>query len=190
MLLKDDFLKTDAGLNYIARNTAASPRPIFVNQKESLAGLEGVEVTAEVENPALFEKYGITERMLAEQVEQQLRAGKIAVLSHKEQTEQQSTLHIRLRLMEVPSQRRRGQIDAVSGSLHISLRQKVELLQRHNNPQKRFCAATTWDADAIVIWGKVQTEQGLKQAVEALITKFGKDYFEVNQKSKAPSQTE
>jgi len=185
MLLKQDFLKTDAGLAYISKNPSSQPRPTLVDRRGSLGGLEGVEVVPVVDKSDFFKRYGVTEDLVKTVVEQQLQRNGVKILHHKEQAVRQPSLHVELRLMEVPSHRRPGQIDALSGSLTVFLQQKVELLPTLGDGQRRFCTAATWDTGAIVIWGRSQVEEGLKEAIEALVGQFSDDYLGANAKEQA-----
>ena len=87
--------------------------------------------------------------------------------------------------MEVPSQRRSGPADALSGSLNIFLRQTVELLGTAEDGKRRLCTATTWDTGGIVIWGASQIEEGLEKAVEVLVGQFSNDYLGANPETRA-----
>ncbi len=184
MLLKQSFLKTDAGRDYLANNSVARPRPTFVDRRGSLGGLEGVAVVSVVDGSESFKRYGVTEDFVRAKVERQLKQNGIKILSRKEQTARESVLHVHLRLLEVPSQRRPGQVDALSGSFNISLRQTVELLAAPGDGKRRFCTATTWDTGAVVIWGVSQIEEGIDQAVKVLVGRFGSDYVKANPKDK------
>jgi len=184
MLLKQNFLKTDAGRNYLANNSVARPRPVFVDRLGSLGGLEGVAVVSVVDGSDLVRRYGVTEYFVRVKVEQQLKRNGIKILPHKEQAARESALRVHLRLVEVPSQRRGGQVDALSGSFNISLRQTVELLAAPGDGKRRFCAATTWDTGAVVIWGVSQIEEGIDQAVKVLVGRFGNDYVKANPRDK------
>ncbi|MBL7186164.1 MAG: hypothetical protein ISS70_07540 [Phycisphaerae bacterium] len=184
MLLKQSFLKTDAGRDYLANNSVARPRPTFVDRRGSLGGLEGVAVVSVVDGSDLARRYGVTEDLVRAKVERQLRQNGIRILPRKEQTARESALYVHLRLVEVPSQRRPGQVDALSGSFNISLRQTVELLAAPGDGKRRFCAATTWDTGAVVIWGVSQIEEGIDQAVKVLVGRFGNDYVKANPRDK------
>ena len=126
-----------------------------------------------------FKRYGVTEDLVKTVVELQLQQNGVKILRHKEQAVRQPSLHVHLRLMEVPSQRRPGQINALSGSLNVFLRQKV------GDGKRRFCTAATWDTGAVVIWGRSQVEEGLKEAVEVLVGQFCNDYLVANPKGQA-----
>jgi len=184
MLLKASFLKTDAGRDYLVNNSVARPRPTFVDRLGSLGGLEGVAVVAVVDGSDLVRRYGVTEDLVRAKVARQLKQNGIKILDGKEQTTRQSALHVHIRLVEVPSQRRRGQVDALSGSFNVSLQQTVELLAAPGDGKRRFCSATTWDSGAVVIWGVSQVEEGIDQAVKALVGHFGSDYVKANPKDK------
>ncbi len=185
MLLKQDFLKTDAGLDYISKNPSTQPLYTFVDRRGSLSGLCGVKVMAVVEKPDLFERYGLTENDVRSKVEMQLRRNGVRVIDRKERIVRQSWLYVYLRLMEVPSQHHSERVRALSGSLNIFLRQKVELLGTLGDSKRRFCTATTWDTGDIVIWGATQIEEGLDETIEVLVEKFSKDYLDANPKDQA-----
>jgi len=72
---------------------------------------------------------------------------------------------------------------AYPGSFNIFLQQTVELLPVPGDAKRRYCTATTWDTGAILIWGKSQVEEGLKEAVEVLVGRFSKNYLAANPKS-------
>lgn len=187
MLLNEDFLKTDAGLVYLGKNPSAQPRPILVDRRDSLSGLEGVEVIPVIDGLELFRRYGAPEDLLKTQVERQLQTRGIKILQPQEQTSKGSSLYVHLRLMEVPSFHRPGQVDALSGSFNLFLQQTVELLPMPGETKRRYCTATTWDTGAILIWGTSQIEEGLEEAVEVLMDRFSKDYLAAN--PKAPVST-
>jgi len=187
MLLKQDFLNTDTGLAYLGRNPSVQPRPAFVDRRDSLAGLEGVEVIPVLNGSDLFKSYAVTEDSLKAEIESQLQLSGIGVIQHKEQTTRQISLYVQLRLMEMPSQRGPGQVDGLSGSFNISLRQTVELLPTPGDSRRRLCTATTWDTGAIFIWGTSGVEEGLKEAVKVLVDQFGRDYLQANAKEQASS---
>ncbi|MFH1716453.1 MAG: cytochrome c3 family protein [Planctomycetota bacterium] len=185
MLLKQDFLNTDAGLAYVGRHPSVLPRPTFVDRSDSLAGLEGIEVIPVLNGSDLFKSYAVTEDLLKAEVESQLQLNGIGIIQHKEQTTRQTSLHIQLRLMEMPSQRGPGQVDGLSGSFNISLRQTVELLPTPGDSRRRLCTATTWDTGAIFIWGTSGVKEGLKEAVEVLVDQFSRNYLQANAKEQA-----
>ncbi|MEJ2701404.1 MAG: cytochrome c3 family protein [Sedimentisphaerales bacterium] len=187
MLLNEHFLKTDAGLLYSARHPSTQPRPVFVDRRGTLCGLEGVEVVPVVDGLELFKRYGAAENLLKTEVERQLKRKGVRVLQPQEQVSKRSSLHVHLRLMEVPSFRRPGQVDALSGSFNVFLQQTVELLPASSDAKRRYCTATTWDTGAILIWGTSQIEDGLKEAVEVLVGRFSKDYLVANPKAHAPA---
>jgi len=185
MLLKQDFLNSEAGLDYINKNPSIQPQSVFVDRSGSLNGLRGVKVVPVVEQSDLFKHYGLTEDAVKTKVERQLRLNGIRVIDRKEPILRQSWLYVRLRLMEVPSRHSFERVDALSGSLNIFLRQKVELLSAPGDNKKRFCTATTWDTGGIVIWGTTQVEEGLNETIEVLVGKFSKDYLDANPKDQA-----
>jgi len=180
MLLTQDFLKTETGLDYITNNPSTRPQIKFVDRRGSLSGLRGVKVVAVVEQSDLFERYGLTEDVIRTKVEEQLRRNGVRVIDHEERIVRQSWLYVQLRLMEVPSRHNFGRVDALSGSLNIFLRQKVELLGTQGDSKRRFCTATTWDTGGIVIWGTTQVEDGLDETIEVLVEKFSTDYRDAN----------
>jgi predicted CXXCH cytochrome family protein len=183
MLLKNCFLNADEGLVYISKDPSALPRPMFVDSRSSLSGLQGVEVVPVIEGSELLGRYGVTEDSVRTEVEQQLQQNGIKILRREEQTARKSSLHVYLRLMELPSFRHSGQVDALSGSFNIFLQQTVELLPAPGDAKRRYCTATTWDTGAILIWGKSQVDEGLREAVEVLVGRFSKDYLAANPKA-------
>ena len=185
MLLKQDFLNTDAGLDYISKNPSTQPQSTFVGRSGSLSGLRGVKVVAVVEKSDLYKRYGLTEDAVRTKFEKQLRRNGIRIIGSKERIVRQSWLYVYLRLMEVPSQSHLERVDALSGSLNMFLRQKVELLGTPGDSKRRFCTATTWDTGGIVIWGTKQVEEGLDETVEILVDQFSKDYLDANPKNQA-----
>jgi predicted CXXCH cytochrome family protein len=184
MLLKNYFLKADEGLVYISKDPSALSRSMYVDRRNSLSGLQGVEVVPVVDGSELFERYGVTEDLVRTEVERQLRRNGIKILNRTEQTTRQSSLQVYLRLMEVPSFRHPGRVDALSGSFNIFLQQTVELLPMPGDVKRKYCTATTWDTGAILIWGTSQIEDGLKEAVEVLVGRFNKDYLAANPKAR------
>lgn len=185
MLLKQEFLETDAGLAYVGRHPSAQPRPTFVDRRDSLAGLRGIEVVPVLDRSDLFTRYGVTEDLVRTEVESQLQLNGIEVIRHKEQTTRQTSLYVQLRLMEMPSLRGPGQVDGLSGSFNVSLRQAVELLPTPDDNRRRVCTATTWDTGAIFIWGVSGVGDGLKEAVKVLVGQFCGDYVQANVKEQA-----
>ena len=180
MLLKQDFINTDAGLDYISKNPSTQPQSTFVGRSGSLSGLYGVKVVAVVEKSDLCKRYGLTEDAVRTKVEMQLKRNGVRIIGLQERIVRQSWLYVYLRLMEVPSQHNVKQVDVLSGSLNISLRQKVELLGTPGDSKRRFCTATTWDTGSIVFWGKTQVEEGLDETVKVLVDQFSKDYLDAN----------
>ncbi len=185
MLLNQDFLNTDAGLAYVGRNPSVQPRPSFVDRRDSLAGLKGIEVVTVLDRSDLFASYGLTEDMVKAEVESQLKLSDIGVIQHKEQTTRQAYLCVQLRLMEMPSTRGPGQVDGLSGSFNLSLQQTVELLPTPADTRRRVCTATTWDTGAIFIWGISGAKEGLREAVKVLVGQFSRDYLQANPKEQA-----
>lgn len=187
MLLKQAFLNTDAGLAYVGRNPSVQPRPSFVDHRDSLAGLKGVEVVPIFDRSDLFTNYGLTEDLVKAEVESQLQLKGIEVIQHKDQTARQTCLCVQLRLMEMPSLRGPGQVDGLSGSFNLSLQQTVELMPTSADSRRRVCTATTWDTGAIFIWGTSGVKEGLREAVKVLLGQFCRDYLQANPKEQASS---
>ena len=178
MLLTPSYLSSDAGRAYLKENPFARPRATLVNQRESLHGLEGVEIVAEVENSPLFVRYGLTEAKVQSLVEQQLQVQGIPIVTREEPPPHTAWLHVSLLLMEMPSSRPTQSIDILTGSLRLSLQQTVELAPVKDQP--RMCQATTWETGGIVIWRTLRVHEGLQQAIEALVGQFGSDYQKAN----------
>jgi predicted CXXCH cytochrome family protein len=185
MLLKQTYLKTDKGQSYMNKSSSARPRPTFVDRRGSLGELQGVSVMPMLNGSKSLNRYGVTEEFVRTKVEQHLRRHGVKILSDKEHDERESSLHVQLRLMEVTSMRRPGQIEGVSASINIYLRQTVELLAADRDGRKRFCAATTWDTGAIAIWGVSQVKEGFEEASKALVDRFGKDFLDANPRDSA-----
>jgi hypothetical protein len=186
MLLNQNFLKTDAGQEYISKNPSTLPLFTFVDRRSSLSGLCGVKVVAVVEESDMFKRYGLTEDFVRAKVEARLRRNGVKIIGRKERVIRQSWLYVYLRLIEVPSQSHFKRVDVLSGSLNIFLRQKVKLLGAPGDSKRRFCTATTWDTGGIVIWGTKQIEEGLNETVEVLVDRFSKDYLDANPKDRTP----
>ena len=180
MLLKQDFLQTDVGLDYISKNPSIQPQTTFVDRRGSLSGLRGVKVVPVVEQSDLFRRYGLTEDTIRTKVETQLRRNGVRVIRREERITRQSWLYVHLSLMEVPSRYDLKQVDVLSGSLNLFLQQKVELLSVPGDNKRRFCTATTWDTGSIIIWGPTQVEDGLDKTIEVLVERFSKDYLDAN----------
>jgi len=142
-------------------------------------------LVAVVEKSDFFKRYGLTENAVRTKVEMQLRRNGVRIIGRKERIVRQSWLYVYLRLMEAPSRHHFEQVDELSGSLNIFLRQKVELLGTPGDSKRRFCTATTWDTGGIVIWGTTQIEEGLDETIEILVEKFSKDYLDANPKDQA-----
>jgi predicted CXXCH cytochrome family protein len=181
MLFTSEFLKTPAGLVFVGEHPSAQPRPQMVNRRDSLKGLAGVKVMPDMDKSGLFKRYGLTGALVKTVAERQLQQRGIAVLSD-EQTSSLPVLRVSLRLLEMPSYRRAGQIDALSGSLKVSLQQMVELSATGDDQQPRICLATTWDTGGVVLWGASQVRSGLEEAVKVLVEQFCKAYLTVNPK--------
>jgi len=182
MLLKQAFLNTDAGLAYVGRNPSVQPRPSYVDRRDSLVGLKGIEVVPILDRPDLFANYGLTEDFIKAEVESQLQRNGIDLIQHNEQTTRQTSLCVQLRLMEMPSLRDSSLIYGLSGSFNLSLQQTVELLPTLADSRRRVCTATTWDTGAIFIWGTSGAKEGLREAVKVLIGQFSQDYLKANPK--------
>jgi predicted CXXCH cytochrome family protein len=183
MLLKQDFLKTDAGLDYIRKNPSARMQYTYVDRLGSLSGLSGVKVVAVVEESDLFRRYGLTADSIKAKVEARLKQNGVRIIGSKEPIERQSWLYVYLRLMKVPSNPHSNQVDALSGSLNICLRQKVELLGTPDDNKIRFCTATTWDTSGIVIWAAPKVQEGLDETIKVLVDQFSKDYLDANSRN-------
>ena len=179
-LLKQNFFKSEAGQAYISKNPSALPVPVLTDRRGSLVGLRGVKIVLNIDGLELIKRHGISEDFIRTKVEQQLQKSGIKILPDEEQTERQPSLNVQLRLMDVPSNRNQRQVEALSGSFDLSLRQKVELLPIPGNGRRRYCTATTWNTDAILIWSISQVEEGLTEAVEVLVGRFCKDYTAAN----------
>jgi predicted CXXCH cytochrome family protein len=184
MLLKQDFLKTDAGLDYIRKNPSAQIQYMYVDRLGSLSGLSGVKVVAVVEKSDLFKHYGLTADSIKAKVEARLKQNGVRIIGSKEPIERQSWLYVYLRLMEVPSNPHSKQVDALSGSLNLCLRQKVELLGTQDDNKKRICTAITWDTSGIVIWAAAKVREGLDETIKVLVDQFSKDYLDANSRNR------
>jgi hypothetical protein len=180
MLLKQEFLKTDAGMEYLKQNPSIRPQLVFVDRRGSLSSLSGVKVVAVVEKSDLFKRYGLTADLIRTKVEARLKQNGVRIIGHKEPILRQSWLYVYLRLMEVPSNPNYGRLEVLSGSLNIFLRQKVELLGTPGERKRRFCTATTWDTNGIVIWSAAKIEAGLDETIKVLVDQFSKDYLTAN----------
>lgn len=189
MLLKQAFLASEQGKAYMSKSAAARPRPTFVDGRGSLGGIEGVNIVLSLNGSKSLERYGVKAEFITAGVEKHLSRNGVTVLSDKEHNERDSTLHVQVRLMEVPSMRRPGQVDAISGSIDIYLQQAVELLGKDRDGRTRFCKATTWDTGAIAIWGVTQVRDGFDEAIKILVDRFGKDYLAANPPDSTPTST-
>jgi len=165
----------------------ARPRPTFVDSRGSLGGLNGVRVVPVVNGSNSLGRYGVTEQLVRTKIEQHLQRNGVKILSGEDHNERESVLHVQVRLMEVPSMRRAGQVDAISGSIDVYLQQAVELLGTDRDGRKRFCTATTWDTGAIAIWGVTQVQDGFEEAAKVLVDRFGKDYRDANPADSTPT---
>jgi len=180
MLLKQDFFKTDAGKDYIKQNPSIRPQSMFIDRRGSLSGLRGVKVVAVVEKSDLFKRYGLTEDAVRKKVEKRLKQNGIRIIGRKEPILRQAWLYVYLRLMKVPSNPSYDRLEALSGSVNLFLRQKVELPGSPGDRKRRFCTATTWDTGGIVIWSAAKIEEGLDETVKVLVDQFSKDYLKAN----------
>lgn len=180
LLLKQNYYKAEAGRAYINKNPSALSQFVFLDRRSSLVGLEGVKVVIILDGSEIFKRYGITEDFIRTKVELQLQKNGINILHTEEQNERKSSLQVQFRLMEVPSRRKPGQVDALSGSFNLFLQQIVELLPIPGDSNRRFCTATTWNTEAILIWGTSQIDEGLTEAVEVLVGQFCTDYIGAN----------
>jgi predicted CXXCH cytochrome family protein len=180
MLLKRDFLKTDAGGDYIRDNPSYYPLFAFAGSRSSVGELNGVRVIVVLKQSDLLKRYGLTEDALKTKIEMQLRRNGIRIIDQKERNAQQSCFCVDLRLTEVPSQHQSGLVDALSGSLNVFFRRKMEIPGSPGDSQKSFGMATTWDSDHIIIWKKTQIEEGLDESIKILIEKFGKECLGAN----------
>ena len=176
MLLKQNFYKSEAGLTSISKNPSVLPSSMLIDQRGSLAGLKSVKLELILDGSELLKHYGVTEDSIRIEIEQLLQNSGIEVLSDKEQAETRSILQIQIRLIDIPSQQNQKQVAAFSGSCNVYLRQVVELLGISQNSKSRFCTATTWNTDAVFLWGATQVEEGLNKALDVLIGQFSHDY--------------
>lgn len=186
MLLKKTFLESKAGRAYMSKSPAATSRPVFIDSRGSPGGPKGIRVVPVLNGPKSPSRYGVSEKLVRTKVEQHLRRNGIKTLSDREHKDRNPVLHVQVRLMEVPSMRPAGKIEAISGSINIYLLQAVELLGTDRRGSKRFCSATTWNTGTIVIWAVTQVEEGFDKAVKVLVDQFGKDYLDANSADPAP----
>jgi len=180
MLLKQAYLETDEGQAYMSKNSSARPRPIFVDSRGSLYGLKGVDVVTMLNGSDSLNRYGVTEKFVRTNVKEHLQRNGIKILSDSEENVRESSLHVRVRLIGVPSARRPGQTNALSASINIYLQQVVELPGTDPQGRKRFCTATTWETGAIALWGITQAKEGVNEAAKILVDRFGKDFHAAN----------
>ncbi len=180
-LLKDVFLQTAAGLDYLNANGDVLPRPIWMNGAASLKGLRGVAIVPVIKQSEPLKAWGITDERVQTLVAGHLREHRIPMgFSGRKQAEQPE-LQITLRLMPLPSQRRSQVMDLLAGSVRVSLRQPVRLLPRTVQSEAALCLATTWETGGIVRWTTAQATVGLEQALNVLVLEFCRAYREVNQ---------
>ena len=180
MLLKQNFYKSENGLSFFNRSPLLLPQSIFIDSRDSLTGLQSVSIELIVDGSESLMRYGISEDLIRARIEQCLQKAGIKILSDKKKTGKQPSLQIQLRLMDVPLQQNSKQATALSGSFNIDLRQTVGLFGFSDNNENRFCTATTWNTNAIFLWGPTQTEEGLNKAIEVLMGQFCRDYTIAN----------
>ncbi len=180
MLLKQAYLETDEGQSYMSKNSSAHPRPTFVDSRGSLYGLKGVGVVPVLNGSSSLSRNGVTEKFIRMKVEEHLRRNDIKILSDSEEDVRQSSLHVRVRLIGVPSARRPALTNALSASISIYLQQVVELPDTDRQGRKRFCTATTWETGAIALWGVPQVQEGFNEAARILVDRFSKDFHAAN----------
>lgn len=177
MRLKNEFFKTDAGKNYIRNNPSSQP---VGGHHSPVDESNGIKVVMVIVEPNLLSRYGFTEDGLCKKVEMQLRRNGIRILDKKELLAGQSCLYVELRLMKVLFQNRSEKLEAMSGSLNMFLRQKIELVGRADNGQQRYNLLTTWDANENVIWKSTQIEAGFNESAKKLIEMLTKNYLNYN----------
>jgi hypothetical protein len=179
-LLKEVFLQTAAGLDYLNAHVEVMPRPVWAEEGASLGGLRGVVVIPEIKQIDLLKDYGITDTVVRTLVEQQLREQGIGFVAPSEKQAEQPGLVITLRLMALPSQRLSPVMDTLCGSIRVSLRQPVRLLPHAVQGETPLCSATTWQTEGIVRWTTSQARVGLEQALTVLVHEFCQDYKKAN----------
>ena len=145
MLLKQDFFETDAGKVYIRKNPSVRPLFTFTGHRGSLSKLSSIKVITDIKKSDLLKRYGLTKNALKTKIEMQLLQYGIGPIDPKERTAQQSCLFVDLRLVEVQSPKKSGQVDALSGRLNVFFRQKMELLDNNRDSTKRFGLVTNWN---------------------------------------------
>jgi len=180
-LLREVFLETAAGLDYLHANPEVLPRPVWMNGAASLKGLRGVAVIPVIKQPHLLKDVGITDTLLQNQVVRQLQDHGIPVAPPGEGPAEQPELQITLRLMPLPSQRLSRVMDTLAGSIRVDLRQPVRLLPRTVEAKTVLCLASTWETGGIVRWTRSQASAGLEQALKVLVGEFCRAYREVNE---------
>ena len=177
-LLKQNFYKSEAGSISVIQNPSVLPRLLLLDRRDSLIGLQSIKVELTVDGFESLRNYGVTKDMIMLKIKKFLNNNSIKILTDKEQAK--ASLQIQLRLIEVPSQQNPGQVAALSGSFSVSLSQIVELLENTQNGKTKFCTATTWNTDAVFLWGATQVEDGLNKAIDVLIGQFSQDYILAN----------
>lgn len=186
-LLRDAFLQTAAGLDYLNANGDVLPRPVWMNGAASLKGLRGVAIVPVLKQPESLKAWGITDERVQTLAAGHLREQGIPVGSSGHKQAEQPELQITLRLMPLSSQRRSQVMDLLAGSVRVSLRQPVRLLPRTVQANTALCLATTWETGGIVRWTTSQAAAGLEQALGVLVLEFCRAYRNVNEAG--PAQT-
>jgi predicted CXXCH cytochrome family protein len=184
-LLREDFMDTAAGLDYLNTNPEVRPRPVWMNGAASLQGLRGVVVLPVIKEPHLLQDVGITDTLLQNRVVRQLKEHGIPVAPPGEGPAERPELQITLRLMPLPSQRLSRVMDTLVGSIRVSLRQPVRLLPRTVQAEPALCLASTWETGGIVRWTTAQAGVGLEEALKVLVGEFCRAYREVNEPVRA-----
>ena len=180
MLLKQNFYKSENGLAFINKNPFLLPQSMFIDSRDSLQGLQSVNVELFIDGSELLMRYGISEDLIMTKIEKHLQKNDIKILSDEKQAANQPSLQIQLRIMDIPFQQNSKQVTVLSGSFNIFLKQTVALFGFTNNNESRFCTAITWNTDAIFLWGPTQIEEGLNNAIEVLVGQFCRDYLIAN----------
>lgn len=180
-LLRDVFLQTAAGLDYLNANGDVLPRPVWMNGAASLKGLRGVAIVPAIKQSQQLKAWGITGERVQTLVAGHLREHRIPVGPSGSKQAEHPELQITLRLMPLASQRRSQVMDLLAGSVRVSLRQPVRLLPRTVQTEAALCLATTWETGGVVRWTTAQASAGLEQALDVLVLEFCRAYRKVNE---------
>ena len=144
----------------------------YVDDKDSLQGLKGVDVLVEFLEPDI-EKDGLNRSSIKTDVELKLRMAGIKVLTREEKFKEPGMPYL---YVNVNAVKRENEFYVYY--IIVELKQGVSLMR----DPKIFNLATTWEANGIIGIVYVNDVNSLRDTVKDRVDKFINDYLEMNPK--------